>query len=35
MTVIVGLGNGMQNYMADSFSSLGANTLTVQIMGRG
>jgi len=33
--VIVGLGNGMQNYMADSFSSLGTNTLTVQIMGRG
>ena len=33
--VIVGLGNGMQRYMADSFSSLGTNTLTVQIMGRG
>ena len=33
--VIVGLGNGMRNYMADSFSSLGTDTLTVQIMGRG
>ena len=33
--VIVGLGNGMRNYMADSFSDLGTNTLTVQIMGRG
>lgn len=33
--VIVGLGNGMRNYMADSFSSLGTNMLTVQIMGRG
>ena len=33
--VIVGLGNGMQNYMADSFSSMGTNTLTVQVMGRG
>ena len=33
--VIVGLGNGMRNYMADSFSDLGTNTLTVQVMGRG
>ena len=33
--VIVGLGNGMQNYMTDSFSSLGTNTLTVSIKGRG
>jgi putative ABC transport system permease protein len=33
--VIVGLGNGMENYMADSFSSMGTNTLTVQVMGRG
>jgi len=31
--VIVGLGNGMEDYMTDSFSSLGANTLTVQITG--
>lgn len=33
--VIVGLGSGMRNYMADSFSELGTNTLTVQVMGRG
>ncbi|MCI2057940.1 MAG: ABC transporter permease [Oscillibacter sp.] len=33
--VIVGLGNGMQNYMKDSFSELGTNTLTVSIPGRG
>ena len=33
--VIVGLGNGMQNYMRDSFSELGTNTLTVMIRGRG
>ena len=33
--VIVGLGNGMKKYMADSFSRMGTNTLTVQIMGRG
>ena len=33
--VIVGLGNGMRNYMADSFSALGTNTLTVQVIGRG
>ncbi len=33
--VIVGLGNGMQTYMADSFSELGTNALTVSIMGRG
>ena len=33
--VIVGLGNGMQKYMEDSFSELGTNTLTVNIMGRG
>ena len=33
--VIVGLGNGMQSYMEDSFSDLGTNTLTVQVMGRG
>ncbi len=33
--VIVGLGNGMANYMRDSFAEMGTNTLTVMIMGRG
>jgi len=33
--VIVGLGNGMQNYLVDSFKSLGTNLLTVNIVGRG
>ena len=33
--VIVGLGNGMQSYMTESFSSFGTNTLTVMISGRG
>ena len=33
--VIVGLGNGMQHYMTDSFSSLGTNTIMVMISGRG
>ena len=33
--VIVGLGNGLQNYMRESFSDMGTNTLTVQISGRG
>ena len=33
--VIVGLGNGMANYMEESFASLGTNTLTVNISGRG
>ena len=33
--VIVGLGNGMENYMKDSFSDLGTNTLMVTIKGRG
>ena len=33
--VIVGLGNGMQKYMEDSFSEMGTNTLTVNISGRG
>ena len=32
--VIIGLGNGMSAYMADQFSALGTNTLTVSIMGR-
>ena len=33
--VIVGLGNGMQKYMEDSFSEMGTNTLNVMILGRG
>ena len=33
--VIVGLGNGMQNYMTESFASMGTNTLTVSVTGRG
>ena len=33
--VIVGLGNGMTASMKDSFSSMGTNTLTVNIMGYG
>lgn len=33
--VIMGLGNGMENYMTDSFAELGTNTLTVTIPGRG
>lgn len=35
VTVIVGLGNGMENYISDAFSSMGTNTITVNIMGRG
>ena len=33
--VIIGLGNGMTIYMEDSFASMGTNTLTVMITGRG
>ena len=33
--VIVGLGNGMANYMEESFASMGTNSLTVMVMGRG
>lgn len=33
--VIVGLGNGMENYMKGSFSDMGTNTLIVTIKGRG
>lgn len=33
--VIVGLGNGMEIYMKDSFASMGTNILTVNVMGRG
>ena len=33
--VIVGLGNGLEGYVTDSFSSMGTNTLTVSVMARG
>ncbi len=33
--VIVGLGNGMQGYIEDSFADMGTESLTVMIMGRG
>ena len=33
--VIVGLGNGLEKYVTDSFSDLGTNTLTVTVMSRG
>ena len=33
--IIVGLGNGLENYMNDAFQSMGTNLLTVSIMGRG
>ena len=33
--VIIGLGNGMERYMTDMFHSMGTNTLTVNITGRG
>ena len=33
--VIVGLGNGMTKSMRDSFSSLGTNTLNIQVWGYG
>ena len=33
--VIVGLGNGMTNYIQDSFSEIGTNLLQVTISGRG
>ena len=35
VTVIVGLGNGMKNYISDSFASMGTNLITVNIQGRG
>lgn len=35
VTVIVGLGNGMKNYISDSFESMGTNLITVNIQGRG
>ncbi len=33
--VIVGLGNGMEIYMRESFESMGTNTLNVNVFGRG
>ena len=33
--VIVGLGNGLETYVTDSFSDMGTNTLTVSVMSRG
>ena len=33
--VIVGLGSGLENYIAASFSSMGTNTLTVSVQSRG
>ena len=33
--VIVGLGNGLENYVEDTFASLGTNTLTVSLQSRG
>lgn len=33
--VIVGIGNGLKTYMTDMFESLGTDTLTVVITGRG
>lgn len=33
--VIVGLGNGLEGYVTDSFSDLGTNTLAVTVMSRG
>ena len=33
--VIVGLSNGLETYVTDSFASMGTNTLTVSVMSRG
>ena len=33
--VIVGLGNGLEGYVTDSFSDMGTNTLTVSVDSRG
>ncbi|MBQ8837289.1 MAG: ABC transporter permease [Clostridia bacterium] len=33
--VIVGLGNGMENYITDAFSSIGTNVITVSVTGSG
>jgi putative ABC transport system permease protein len=33
--IITSLGNGMENFMVDSFSSMGTNVLNVTVMGKG
>ena len=33
--VITGIGNGMEKYMKDQFESMGTNTLSVYVLGRG
>lgn len=33
--VIMGMGNGMENYMRESFQELGTNNMTVTLIGRG
>ena len=33
--VIIGLGNGMENYMTEMFQSIGTNSLTVTLTGMG
>ena len=33
--VITGIGNGMEKYMKDQFESMGTNTLSVYVFGRG
>ena len=33
--IIVGLGNGMRNYISESFQNMGTNRLTVSVSGRG
>ena len=35
VTVIVGMGNGMKNYIEESFESMGTNLITASITGRG
>ena len=33
--VIIGLGNGMTNYIEDSFAEMGSNSLSIMLLGRG
>lgn len=35
VVLIVGLGNGLSNYVTESFTKLGTNTLTVNVRARG
>ncbi len=35
VTVIVGLGNGLEGYVTDSFADMGTDTLTVSVQSRG